>query len=384
VIRTLGSPENASTARTGADGRILVVEDNPLNRKLLVDLLDSRGFGVESVEDGPSALQRIRESPPDVVLLDVMMPGMTGFEVCRRIREDLELAHLPVLMVTALSDRADRLAGIDAGADDFLQKPVDRHEVLLRVRNALHRSRLFQELETQHEKLREMEALRDSLTRMLVHDLRSPLTAILTNLQLLEMSAAERLDEEEREDLRQALAGGRSLADMVSQILVVSQGQETDLEIQAEEVELQRLMQEALDPLRPLAREHRLTVEVPDEPLVLVCDPGLIRRTVSNLFGNAVKFVPAGEMIRVGAGARNGCARIEVEDTGPGVPPESREMIFKQFVRGTDAGDTASESSGLGLTFCKMAVEAHGGRIGVESEPGQGSLFWVEIPREPE
>ncbi len=381
MSRTAASLENTPTARRELDGRILVVDDDPLNRQLLTELLTSRGLGVESAGDGPSALRRIRESPPHVVLLDVMMPGMTGFEVCRRIKADPELAHLPVLMVTALSDRSDRLEGINAGADDFLTKPVDRHEVLLRVHNALQRSWLFRELATQHEKLLEMEALRESLTRMLVHDLRSPLTAILTNLELLEMSAAERLNEEELEDLRHARAGGRSLADMVSQILVVSRGQEIDLEIQKEEVELQQLLKEAIDPLRTLAREHRLTVDVPDEPLVLTCDPGLIRRTVSNLFGNAVKFVPAGERIRLGAGARSGSIRIEVEDTGPGIPPESRETIFKRFARGPARGNAASESSGLGLTFCKMAVEAHGGRIGVQSEPGQGSLFWVELPR---
>lgn len=374
-------PEKARS--TGNGSRILVVDDDPRNREFLQELLETRGYRVEAVEDGPTALWCIRQDPPHAVILDVMMPGMTGFEVCRELKADPELANVPVLMVTALSGRDDRIEGIEAGADDFLHKPVDRHEVLLRVRNAVQRSLLYQELKNKHERLQDMEALRDSLTHMLVHDMRTPLTAVRSSLELLDMSLGDRLDDEEREDLRQALGGVQALADMVSQVLVVSRGRETELEIQLREVQLQDLVEAALAPLRPLARGHRLTVDLPDEPVTLACDPALIRRTVSNLFGNAVKFVPEGEAIRVGVIAGEPTVRIEVEDTGPGIPAAAQGEIFERFRRGPAASANGAESSGLGLTFCKMVAEAHGGGVGVESEEGRGSTFWVDLPRAP-
>lgn len=375
-------PEKARS--TGNESRILVVDDDLRNREFLQELLETRGYRVEAVEDGPTALWSIRQDPPHVVILDVMMPGMTGFEVCRKLKADPELANVPVLMVTALSGRDDRIQGIEAGADDFLNKPVDRHEVLLRVRNAVQRSLLYRELKDKHERLQDMEALRDSLTHMLVHDMRTPLTAVRSSLELLDMSLGDRLDDEECEDLRQALGGVQALADMVSQVLVVSRGRETELEIQLREVQLQDLVEAALAPLRPLARKHRLTVDLPDEPVTLACDPALIRRTISNLFGNAVKFVPEGEAIRVGVIAGEPTVRIEVEDTGPGIPAAARAEIFERFSRGPAAGANGTESSGLGLTFCKMVAEAHGGGVGVDSEEGRGSTFWVELPRAPE
>jgi two-component system, sensor histidine kinase and response regulator len=365
--------------------RILVVDDEPHNRELLHELLAGREYRVTSAVDGPSALEEIRRSLPDVILLDVMMPGMTGFEVCREVKANPRTAHLPVLMITALHERQDRIEGIDSGADDFLKKPVDRDEVLLRVRNAVQRTRLFEELSRKHRELQEMEALREQLTGMLVHDMRTPLTAISANLQLLEWSLGEDVDPEALVDLRDARAGTRVLADMVSQILVVSRARDTQMEIELKSAELREMVEEALAPLRLLGRNHDLRFEMPDAPVALQCDPPLVRRVVSNLFGNAVKFVPAAEgRIEVRAMGLEDRVRIEVEDNGPGIPAESHVAIFERFmtagpVAGRSNGDPV-ESSGIGLSFCKLAVEAHGGRIGVESETGVGSLFWFELP----
>lgn len=379
-----GSGGGGPAAAEPSEVRVLVVDDEPHNREFLTDVLEGAGYEVATAGDGPSALERVAERAPDVVLLDVMMPGMTGLEVCRELKGNEATAHVPVLMVTALSEREDRLRGIDAGADDFLRKPVDRHEVLLRVRNAARGKRLYDELAEKYAELQRLEALRDGLVRMLVHDMRTPLTSITANLELLETSLGEGLPDDAGEDLEEARAGSQVLADMVSQILVVSRGREEELALDLERAELRDLVEEAMKPLRSLARDRRLEVELPDEPVPLVCDPGLVRRTMANLFGNAVKFTPKGGSITVRARKEERLVRLEVEDTGPGIPPEEQERIFEEFFRGSRQGSTGKEeSTGLGLTFCRMAVEAHGGRIGVESRPGEGSLFRVELPLEP-
>src|SRR5204863_283381 len=157
----------------------------------LEELLTMRGFAVETAEDGETALARTRERPPDVVLLDVMMPRMNGFDVCRRLKGDAATAAIPVLLVTSLDAREDRLAGIGAGANDFLTKPIDAADLLLRVRNAVLTKRLFDREAEQRRQLEALEAARDTLTHMIVHDIRSPLTGLHAYLGLLDRAAAE-------------------------------------------------------------------------------------------------------------------------------------------------------------------------------------------------
>ncbi len=374
----MSGPSEQETQRVGD---ILVVDDEAPNRDLLEGILEAQGFTIRTAVDGEAALCAVDEKLPDTILLDVMMPGMDGFQVCRRLKGSEETAHVPILLVTALSEREDRITGIEAGADDFLQKPVDRTEVRLRVRNAVSRKHLFDELQEKYRRLQELEKLRDDLTRMLVHDMRSPLTAISTNLQLLEMSLENRLDDEVAEDLEHARTGVSVLMDMVNMILDVSRSDELDVALQTEEADLSELVEKAVSPLLSLAKDHQVALDVPGDPLLVECDPDLIRRTITNLFGNAVKFTPEGGAITVAARRGEATLRVEVSDTGPGVDPEERDLIFEQFTRGTAGrSETAKGSKGLGLSFCKLAVEAHGGRIGVESEPGQGSTFWFRLP----
>lgn len=150
--------------------RVLVVDDEERNRSLLKRLLEKRGFSVREAVDGEDALAKVTEEQPDVILLDVMMPRMDGFEVCRRLKAQPHTQAIPILMVTSLEDRDSRLKGIQAGANDFLTKPVDQEEVALRVRNAAYSKQLYDELQEKYRKLREMAELRDSLTRMIMDD----------------------------------------------------------------------------------------------------------------------------------------------------------------------------------------------------------------------
>ncbi len=151
-------------------GRILVADDEEKNRRLLCDILEAEGHGVILVQDGQQALETAFAATPDVVLLDIMMPKMDGFEVCRRLKADPKTASIPVIIVTALVERSDRIKGVAAGADDFLVKPIDREELILRVRNSVYRKHLYDELANKYAELKTMAELRDSLTRMLDAD----------------------------------------------------------------------------------------------------------------------------------------------------------------------------------------------------------------------
>jgi len=357
-------------------GRVLVVDDHAANRLLLRELLEPEGHDVIEVADGAAALELASAQPPDVVLLDVQMPGLDGFEVCRRLKAGEATAAIPVLLVTALDGRNDRITGMRAGADDFLTKPVNRPELVLRVKNAIVAHSLLLESRTQYRKLQELEAMRDGLVHLMVHDLRSPLTGVLANLGLVQMSA-DGLDANTAECVAEALQNTRRMADMVSDMLDVSRMEEQKLPLVLEGLDMNEVIAAAA---RIVAHSNVRVVHVDaSAPVPARGDRNLVLRVIANLVDNAVKFSPPGGTVTVVATIAEGRATVSVSDTGPGIPPEARSMIFDKFGQ-VRSVHQSRRSSGLGLTFCKLAVEAHGGVIGVESDGKTGSEFWFSIP----
>jgi signal transduction histidine kinase len=361
--------------------RILVVDDEPRNVLLLQDLLESRGYTVWTAAGGEQGLAMTRECSPDVVLLDVMMPRLSGFDVCRRLKADQSTAMIPVLLVTSLDAREDRLAGIGAGANDFITKPIDTADLLLRVRNAVATKRLHDEITGQFRKLKELEAARDTLTHMIVHDLRSPLTGLQGYLDLLRMAVAAGSHGEVLEFARDAHAVAGHLKEMLSQVLDVSRLESGDMPLSSEDTDLVQLLPGAVASLGPPPEGIDIVYELAEQPVVIACDRHVIARVVANLVGNAFKFAPRRGEVRIGLEGWDGVVRVTVSDNGPGVELEHRKLIFEKFGQAPLGRAGKARSSGLGLTFCKLAVEAHGGRIGVDSSNGGGARFWIEFPR---
>ena len=359
---------------------VLVVDDEPRNVQLLTDLLESRDFAVCSAGDGEQGLAMARDRLPDVVLLDVMMPRLNGIEVCRRLKGERQTETIPVLLVTALNARHDRLAGIDAGANDFITKPIDSGDLILRVRNAATTKRLHDRVARQLRELQELEAARDTLTHMIVHDLRSPLTGLCAYLDLLRMVGNGNAEVVEYVSEAQVVA--RRLTEMISQVLDVSRLESGQMPLSLVETDLAALLPAAVASLGPAPSEVRVSYELSGAEHRVMCDPEVISRVIGNLVGNAYKFTPSGGQVRLGLAVETGRALLTVSDHGPGIPVEFRSVIFEKFGQ-TPLGQAARmRSSGLGLAFCKLAVEAHGGKIGVEDAECGGSCFRIEFPVE--
>lgn len=371
--------EPALWRRDAVTGRVLVVDDQDTNRLLLRDLLEAQGHEVSEAVDGTEALQRIGDATPDVVLLDIGMPGMDGFEVCRRIKADPATASIPVLLVTALSQRDQRLLGIGAGANDYITKPIDKSDLSLRVRNAIRMRQLYLEVEEQYRRLEKLELLRDSLVHMIVHDLRSPLAGIRAYLDLLKLDGAGKLDAELTDSIEGARKVAVEMTDMVSDLLDVSRMEVGEMPLELAPADLGALAVDAVTAAGAAPRV-RIRVEAPADRLRVVCDAGVIRRVVTNLVGNAVKFTPSSGQISVSVQGDGAEVKVSVADTGHGIPSEYHQKVFEKFGQVEAARHGAKHSSGLGLTFCKYAVEAHGGRIGLESAVGKGSTFWITLP----
>lgn len=357
-----------------AESRVLVVDDDALSRRLMRDLLSVHGYQLSEATDGEDALRQVEAAPPDVILMDVMMPKLDGIATCRRLQADERTTPIPVLLVTALHDRADRLRGIASGATDFITKPIDTAEVLLRVRNVLRTKHLYD----QRTKLLR---LREDLSDMLVHDLRNPLLAISL--------CARRIVTQDTPPTVSRLAGSildqvQLLERFITDLLTVSKMEHGHLSLQRTREDLVALGRSTLRNNQELADSKNIRFEVlaPDTGCHAELDKSLLTRLLDNLIVNAIKFAPndSAVTLRITPSDEAGTlCRIQVEDEGPGIPLGYREAIFDKF-EVMNLKDPAVPQIGLGLALCRMVAEAHGGRIFVETRKPQGSTFTVELP----
>lgn len=344
---------------------ILIVDDTPGDLLLLVRMLIARDYKPRTVVSGRAALQAARAEPPDLILLDVLMPEMNGYEVCEQLKADAALKDIPIIFISALNGTIDKVKAFHVGGVDYVTKPFQFEEVYARVQTQLQ--------------LRRLEKLRDDLTHMVVHDLRQPLTVICGFLDILEFHETQNLSASTQTLVTVARRSAEDLLNMIGSILDVSKMGAGEMKLQREPCDLEALIRALLATTQPLPGNRTVTLDAPESSLTVTADVGLIRRVLQNLLSNALKNTPANGDVRIVVTPFPGEVRVAVIDTGPGIAPEYHQRIFERFGQVEDRKNRPG--TGLGLTFCKLAVEAHGGRIAVESEVGKGSTFWLALPR---
>jgi two-component system, sensor histidine kinase and response regulator len=372
---------------------ILVADDVPANVELLFDQLHVLGFRAVAAEDGPSALRACFESKPDLCILDVSMPAgdlgcddrSTGFEVCRRIKRDPRTKNIPVIFVTALNDTTDRVKAIEAGGDDFLTKPHNRLVLGARVRSLLKLKAATDALEESLRKQRELQKMRDDLMRMIVHDLKTPLTSVLATMEMMLDGDFGALNAEQRKAIGEAEGKSEDLLALINDVLEVSRIEEAELTLELQPIAPAALLAE-IDhewSVRFQQEGAQATVDVTDDAPVFEADKELLKRVLNNLVQNAVTHSAQAVKINLRARKDGDGVLFTVADNGAGIPPQYHEVIFNKFERVKTQGVPRTRSSGLGLAFCKMVVDAHGGRIWVQSAEGQGSSFHFTLPTHP-
>ncbi|MBA3725333.1 MAG: response regulator [Armatimonadetes bacterium] len=368
---------------------ILVVDDNKENRDLLARRLQHQHYGVVMAENGREAIDRLRAQAFDLLLLDIMMPEIDGYEVLRQIKADESLRHIPVIMVSALDELDSVVRCIEMGADDYLPKPFEPALLKARVGACLEKKRahdretdLFAQLEQNFKRLQELEQLRDSLTYMIIHDLRTPLSSVISGMQTVE--GMGELNADQQEAIGIALVGGSTLLEMVNGLLDVDKMESGSMQLDYSLLDAAALVASALDQVAQLATDKGLALvkKIDADLPAFQGDEDTLRRTLVNLVGNAIKFTPTGGTVTVAVrhGGDRASLVFSVHDTGKGIPAEAFERIFEKFGQVESRQGGRMMSTGLGLTFCKLAVESHGGNIGVESVPDEGSVFSFTIP----
>ncbi|MEI6647406.1 MAG: hybrid sensor histidine kinase/response regulator [bacterium] len=369
---------------TNLPQKIMFIDDEPENLNVLEAFFSPTDYLLRFFTSGEQALAAALDEKPDVVLLDVRMPGMDGYETCRRFKADERLRDIPILFLSALISTEEITKGFECGAVDYITKPFRNAEVLARVRNHLALSKAYTQLTTQHAYLQELERQRDAYVHMMVHDMRSPLLAMLGHLQLIETYGAKQLGEEDRSSLQAAIHCTRMLGRMVSTVVDLSRMENAQLTLECRTVAVEELFwsarEQVLDPLHV----RRVTEQINGMCPTVFCDFGLSVRILGNLLANAIKYTPDASEIVMGADPDSaGGVRLWIKDQGPGIRSDEREKIFEKFEVSQNSKRSGTSSTGLGLAFCKLAAEAQGGTIGVESEVNCGSTFWVILPVAP-
>jgi signal transduction histidine kinase len=383
------------------NSRILVVDDQSANLRVLETVLDVAGYqNVRSLNDSREVLRVVAEFAPDLIMLDLHMPHVDGLEVLDQLATVIPKDdYVPVLVLTGDASSAAKERALSRGAHDFLSKPLNRTEVQLRVRNLLQNRSLHLQLKAQNvsleQQVRERTDLVEQLERAkaeaeranqakseflsrMSHELRTPLNAILGFAQLLEMSS---LNQAQLGWLGHIRKGGQHLLDLINEVLDVARIESGRISVSLQAVTLESAISGALDFINPLANTRGIEVRCPSGPTEcsVVADPQRLKQVLLNLLSNAVKYnVEHGKIDIFCDPQTDGFIRIAVSDTGPGISKENQDRLFKPFER-LHTEKTYVEGTGLGLSLCRGLMDAMGGRIGVESAPGAGSTFWVEL-----
>jgi signal transduction histidine kinase len=375
---------------TGAK-TILIIDDMPANLGVLTSHLERQGYVAVVAQGGEEGVERAEFVRPDLILLDVMMPGVDGFETCRRLKANEHTRDIPVIFMTALTDTGDKLTGFAVGAVDYVTKPLNGAEVLARIGTHLSLYGLRKELAEQNARLQREVAMRQQTEAALVrsnteleqlayvasHDMQEPLRMVASYLQLIAQRYKGRLDADADEFIGYAVDGAKRMQALINDLLAYSRVGTKARPF--EPTDCAKVVETALANLRiAIADSH---AEVTHGPLPEVMgDPTQLLQVFQNLIGNALKFHgEAPPRVRIEAEPLEGLWRFTVRDQGIGIAPEYHQRIFVLFQR--LHGRSEYPVTGIGRAICKKIVERHGGTIGVESQPGAGSTFWFTLRR---
>lgn len=380
----------SSIERLGRDGSVvepakpivLLVDDDARNRALVRGFLRDR-YEILEAETMGAGLRFIDSGPIDLVLLDVMMPGEhNGYEGCRLIKNRAQARdeYIPVILVTALGEQEDRNRGLEAGADDFLTKPINPRELKLRVRTFLQLRRQERLLHEKIGELKTADGLKDDLVSLLVHDLRNPLGGLTSMLDF--MSAAVS-DENQRANLELAVAAGDDLREILEDMLHVRQSEAGALDLTRELVDTDLVLADAIASISGTARarEVRIARLAGKSHHCVQADKKLVKRAMENLLSNAVKYSPPGAEVSASVTDVDGGIEIIVSDRGCGVPEAFKSELFKKFGSVEAARGNVRRGFGLGLHMVNLVATAHGGRALVRDREGGGTVFGIFLPR---
>jgi two-component system sensor histidine kinase/response regulator len=362
--------------------KILVVDDVAANVLLLKVLLTNEKFQIVTARNGREALEQVKAENPDLILLDVMMPEMSGFEVAEHLRSNPETEDVPVIFLTALNGSSDVVKAFHSGANDFISKPFNKEELMIRVRHQISLVAAKRALIERNEELHRTITSRDKLYSVIAHDLRSPLGSIKMVLNMLIINLPpETIGEEMHELLTVANQTTEETFALLDNLLKWTKSQIGRLKICYQDTNIVEILQSVMDIFNMVADLKGISIKLDaPERMMANADIDMIKTVVRNLLSNAIKFSRENSTIVISATTEDGKAIISVKDSGCGIAEEDQAKLLHTDTHFSTFGTNNEEGSGLGLLLCQDFVEKNNGKLWFTSKKGEGSTFSFSIP----
>jgi two-component system, sensor histidine kinase and response regulator len=367
--------------RKSHQGTLLIVDDVPANVSVLFDYLTDNGFKVLVAGDGKRAIQKAKYAQPDLILLDVMMPGRDGFETCKILKSEEETKEIPIIFMTALADTVDKVKGFQMGAADYITKPIQHEEVLARVSSQLHFSTVKKQLEARTCELEKRNMELDAFAHTVAHDLKNPLNALIGYTEMLvgECSPEVPPDQEMIETLHLIEQAGRKMVSIVDALLLLA-GVSKQASITTEALNMSEIITQVIQRLSYMIKGYQAEIDLPESWPVAKGYAPWIEEVWSNYISNGLKYGGSPPHLELGAEpVEKNKIRFWIRDNGPGITKEARSKLFTPFTR-LHTGNV--EGHGLGLSIVQQVVEKLGGHVGLETTEGEGCLFYFTLPKQ--
>jgi two-component system sensor histidine kinase/response regulator len=352
--------------------KVVIIDDEPSMRKNLARMLETESFQVWTAEDGLEGLDSIEKNLPDVILCDVVMPRLDGFDLLQKVKSSNATALTPVILLSGRSEKNTVRRGMELGADDYLVKPFTTDELLNSIQSQLNKQAAFDS--RTHEKLQE----KSHFVSCVMHDFRGPLAILLLSIETLQDERLKFSPKEKSNLLAEMRHQIAHMSQMLEELLSQAETEHKACPAHFSEVELSGLCRRIVDEIRLLNRQRTVELVVPEQEVVVQTDELLLRQTILNLLLNAVKYSPSEKRVLLRVCQDKESVDIEIQDQGIGISAEDQKRIFKPFERGSNS--EATHGSGYGLCIVKSYLDRIGGELDVKSEQGIGSCFTVRLP----
>jgi len=355
--------------------KILIVDDMLSNISILVEYLNEKGFKTLIAENGEIAIKRAKIARPDLILLDVMMPGIDGFEACRFLKENEITKDIPIIFITALSATENKIEGFKSGAVDYITKPFQHEEVLARVTTHLTIQRQKKELE-------QLNKMKDTLFSIIAHDLRGAFTPLVGNAGILNRIIQDINDNKIKNISNRIVSSVKNVNNLLVNLLDWGKIQRKNIKINKRKIDLEPIAKQTLDLLKMVAKDKGIEISHSIKPCTYVyADSNMIEAIIRNIASNAVKFTKNGGTISISALIKDEFIEVSITDTGIGISKEIINNLFRLEKETKRKGTAGEQGTGLGLYLCKDFVEKNNGNIFVESNIGKGTRFYFTIPK---
>ena len=366
-----------------AEFKLLVVDDVQTNVLLLKALLGKEGYGILVANNGQEALEVIRNENPDLILLDVLMPGMDGFEVAERLKSEEFRCEIPIIFLTALDDTQSIVNGLKLGVGDFISKPLRKEELMVRIKHQLSLVAARRIIEEKNEELRKTIAGRDKMYSVIAHDLRSPMASMKMLLNTIMMSVEkDKIDPDIFDMLEMSNKTSEEVFSLLDNLLKWTKSQLGKLTVIPQKLDISGLADGVVEVMNSVAEvKHIKLIRTDHESFFVYVDIEMIKSILRNLISNAVKFSNPDSEIKVGIKAEDGKVIVSVTDSGKGIKKEDQHKLLKDSTHFTTYGTNSEEGSGLGLLLCRDFARKNGGELWFESEENLGSVFSFSLPQ---